>query len=235
MTKTLHIMSTLAVEVAFKATILPGWTALGHEIEINWNPTAVLMRQIRAGQGADVVVLIDESLQELAQAGIVDAATITPIAQAGFGLGVRAGTAAPDISTPEAFRNALVNARAVAYSQAGASGIYFSELIQRLGIAEIVNKRAVIIPAGFTSEKLLTGEADLAVQQVSELMSVEGVDVAGPFPPELQKHTDFSAAIFTKAADRELAEAFIAHLSTPQASQAYDEGGLRSRLGHQAR
>lgn len=226
----LTLMSTLAVEVAFKRSILPRWAAAGHDAEVQWSPTAVLMDRVRGGERADAIVMIDEPMQSLADAGIVRAETVTPIARAGFGLAVRAGTAAPDISTPEAFKEALVSARAVAYSLTGASGIYFGDLVDRLGVGDVVKSRAVTIPAGFTAEKLISGEADLAVQQISELMSVDGVEVIGPFPDALQKHTDFSVAVFTDARNPDLAEEFVAHLTTPESDRAYRLGGLTSRL-----
>jgi molybdate transport system substrate-binding protein len=124
----------------------------------------------------------------------------------------------------------MVNARAVAYSKAGASGIYFSRLIDRLGIAKAVNARAVIIPMGFTAEKVASGEADLAVQQISELMSVAGIDVAGPFPAEIQAVSTFDAAVFTDAANPEGASALLDVLTSPTAATAYADGGLVSRL-----
>ena len=124
----------------------------------------------------------------------------------------------------------MVDARAVAYSKAGASGIYFADLIVRLGIAEAVNAKAVIIPMGFTAEKVANGEADLAVQQISELMTVPGIDVVGPFPAEIQVASRFDAAIFTDAANSPGAQAFLRLLTSPAAAQAYADGGLSSRL-----
>jgi molybdate transport system substrate-binding protein len=94
----------------------------------------VLKESIRKGERADVVLMIDDSLRELAEAGIVIADSFTPIAQAGFGVAVATGAPHPDISTPEAFVTALVEARSIAYSRTGASGIYFAELIKTLGI-----------------------------------------------------------------------------------------------------
>jgi molybdate transport system substrate-binding protein len=174
--------------------------------------------------------MIDGTMQELARDGIVIADSITPIAQATFGLAIVAGAPRPDISTPESFARALVEARSIVYSRTGASGLYFAELIQKLGIADQVNERAVIVPGGFTAKYLLTGECDLAVQQISELMSVDGVEVAGPFPERYQMPTDFSVAIFADAEDHELAARFVTHLSSPQAAEAYEKGGLKPRI-----
>jgi molybdate transport system substrate-binding protein len=230
MSRPLKVMSTLAVEVALTRWLLPSWRAAGYEADVQWNPTSVLKGRIRAGDRADVLVMIDNSMHELAREGIVIADSITPIAQAGFGLAVAAGAPRPDISTPEAFLRALLEARSIVYSRTGASGIYFAELIQKLGIADRVNPRALVVPSGFTAKHLLTGECDLAVQQISELMSVDGVEVVGPFPQRYQMPTDFSVAIFADAEDRELAARFVTHLTSPQAAEAYDMGGLKSRL-----
>src|SRR6185437_11142847 len=113
---------------------------------------------------------------------------------------VKAGAAHPDIATEAALGAALLGARSVAYSRLGASGIYFAQLIEQLGIASEVNARATIIPAGFTAEKLLTGEADLAVQQISELMQVGGIEVVGPIPHDLQTPAVFSAGRLRESA-----------------------------------
>ena len=106
----------------------------------------------------------------------------------------RADHARPDLSTEASFRRALLEARSVAFSRGGASGIYFAGLMERMGIAEAVRAKATIIPAGFAAEKLVSGEADLAVQQISELMVVDGVDIVGPFPDAVQTTMRFSAA-----------------------------------------
>jgi molybdate transport system substrate-binding protein len=155
--------------------------------------------------------------------------SVRPLAQASFGLGVKRGEPRPDISTPERFEQALLSARSVAYSQTGASGIHFQDVIERLGIAEAVGARATAIHAGFTADKVIAGEADLAVQQISELMSIDGIDVVGPFPEPYQKHTDFSAAIFTDSETPEIAEEFLDHLSDEAAAEVYSGSGLLPR------
>lgn len=226
----LRLMTTLAVEAAFKRSVLPDWVAIHGELDVVWAPTNVLLERIASGERGDVVVLIDKPMAELAQNGIVRADTIAPIAQARFGLGTKSGAPKPDISTPDAFIKTLKEARSIAYSLTGASGVYFTQLLDKLGIADEVLAKAVAIRAGFTAEKVLSGEADLAVQQVSELMSVDGIDVVGPFPDPLQQPTDFSAAIFTDAADLDLAQRFMAHLTSQASHAAYEAGGLTSRI-----
>lgn len=229
--KTVRVMAGLAVEVAVNRWIKPAFESeTGLRLDIDWRPTAAIMKSIEAGDRADVIIGIDNSMDILVERRIVKAATRVPLADSILGVGVKAGAKRPDISTTEAFKRAMIGARAVAYSKAGASGIYFANLIQRLGIADAVNARAVVIPMGFTAEKVASGEAELAIQQVSELMTVAGIDVVGPFPPEVQTVTRFDAAIFTDAKNASGAAAFMAALTSSAAAKAYADGGLVSRL-----
>jgi molybdate transport system substrate-binding protein len=229
--KTVRVMAGLAVEVAVDRWLKPAFEAeTGLLLDIDWRPTAAIMKSIEAGDRADVIIGIDNSMDKLVERGIVQAATRVPLADSILGVGVKAGAKRPDISTAEAFKRAMVEARGVAYSKAGASGIYFANLIERLGIADAVNARAVVIPMGFTAEKVASGEAELAIQQVSELMTVPGIDVVGPFPPELQTVTRFDAAILADAKNASGAAAFMAILTSSVAAKAYGDGGLVSRL-----
>lgn len=224
---TVLIMSGIALRGAFEATVLPGFErASGLRTHVRWDPTTLLMKDIAAGERADVVVLTEEAIGQLAAQGVVERDSSVLVARAVLGLAVRKGEAKPDISTTPAFKRALLGARSVAYSQAGASGIYFDRLIERLEIAEGVRSRATIIPAGLTAERLVTGEADLAVQQISELVVVPGVEVVGPFPPECQSATTFRAAIFRDGRNRDGAKRLVAALATGDAKAAYRAAGL---------
>jgi molybdate transport system substrate-binding protein len=227
----MKVMSTLAVELALQSALLPAW---GEDVEMEWSPTGVLLDRVRAGERGDVLIAIDAPIAELVEQGVLRAGSVRPLARASFGLGVRRGEPLPDISTPERFAQALLSARSVAYSLTGASGIHFQDVIQRLGIAEAVGAKATAIHAGFTADKVIAGEADLAVQQISELMSIDGIDVVGPFPEPYQKHTDFSAAIFADTEVAELAEAFLDHLSGETADEVYARSGLLPRTASAA-
>ena len=151
----------------------------------------------------------------------------TDIALSFVGIAVRAGMPKPDISTVEAFRATILNARSVAYSRIGASGIFFAGLLDRLGIAEAVNAKALIVATGFTAERLVSGEADLAVQQISELLVVPGIEVVGPLPPDIQTVATFSGGVLTASQQPERARNLLRFLSAPEVAPVLERSGLR--------
>lgn len=230
--RTLRVLSSLAVRAAFDAAIVPAFEAgTGCRVDVDWCPTALAMERVAAGERADVVVVVADSMDRLADQDLVDPASRIEIAHSRVGLAVRAGSPRPGVSTLEGFKRALLEARSVAYSRAGASGIHLERVLEELGIADAVRAKATVIPAGFTAEKLVTGEADLAVQQVSELIVVPGIEVVGRFPDEVQAVATFSAAAMRAAADRPAAERFLAALRSEKAAAAYRAGGLDPAFG----
>ena len=179
MSDTVRVLSTLALKGAVHGLAGQYQAVGGASIVADFAPTLTLLERLRAGEAADVVILTREGLDEVAREGRVAAESCVDLARSFVGIAVKAGAAHPDISTEATLRTALLGARAVAYSRLGASGILFAKLIERLGIASDINAKAQIIQQGFTAEKLVTGEADLAVQQISELKQVGGIEVVG--------------------------------------------------------
>jgi molybdate transport system substrate-binding protein len=222
----LRVLSTLALKGAVHGLADRYQAAGGARINAEFAPTLALLQRLRAGEAADVVILTREGLDEITREGRVVAESCVDLARSYVGLAVKAGAAHPDIATEASLRAALLGARSVAYSRLGASGILFAKLIEQLGIASDINARAVIIPQGFTAERLVTGEADLAVQQISELKQIEGIEVVGPIPYELQTPAVFSAG--RMAATNEAAEAdrLLRFLASPEVAPALRESGL---------
>jgi molybdate transport system substrate-binding protein len=142
------------------------------------------------------------------------------------GIGVKAGAPRPAIATVEEVKAALLRARGVAYTRAGASGLYFAKLIQRLGIADQVNVRATIVPEGFSGDAVIRGEAELAIQQVSELMYVPGIEVVGPLPREIESRAVFSIGIMAASPRRAEAAKLMALLTSAEASAVIRRYGL---------
>jgi molybdate transport system substrate-binding protein len=222
----LRVLSTLAVKGAFAELAKRFQTATGIGVEADFAPTLGLLDRLRSGEAADVVILTREGLDEMAAERRVAAASCVDLARSYVGIAVKAGRAHPDISTEAALRTALTQARAVAYSRIGASGILFAQLIVRLGIAHIVNAHAVIIPSGLTAERVVADEADLAVQQVSELKQVIGIEVVGLIPRELQVPAIFSAGRMAATDKAAQSEQLLAFLRSPEAALVLSEAGL---------
>jgi molybdate transport system substrate-binding protein len=223
--KTVRVLSTLALKGAVTRLAGRYEAASGARIDADFAPTVGLLPRLRGGEKADLVILTREGLEELAAEGAVVAASMVDLARSYVGIAVKAGARHPDIATEDAFRASILAARSVAYSKIGASGIYFAELIARLGIADEINARATIT-AGFTAERLITGEADLAVQQISELKQVGGIEVVGPMPLSLQTPAVFSAGRLATAQNVAQADALLRYLASPEVAPVLLETGL---------
>ena len=226
MAGSIRVLSTLALKGAFGELAARYQAESGAWIDADFAPTLALLDRLRGGEGADLVILTREGLDELVREGRVVADSCVDLARSYVGIAVKAGVARPDIETEAALRTVLLGARAVAYSRLGASGILFAQLIERLGIAAEINARAVIIPQGFTAEKLITGEADLAVQQISELKQVGGIDVVGPIPLELQIPAVFSAGRMAASKPIEQSDRLLRYLASPEVAPVLRGCGL---------
>ncbi|OKO80084.1 substrate-binding domain-containing protein [Bradyrhizobium sp. NAS96.2] len=226
MDHSVRVLSTLALKGAVARLAAAYHAASGVAIDADFAPTLALLERLREGEVADVVILTREGLDEMVGEVRVARDSAVNLARSYVGVAVKAGAAHPDIASEAALREALLGARAVAYSRLGASGILFAQLIARLGIAEAINARAVIIPMGFTAEKLVTGEADLAIQQISELKQVDGIEVVGPIPLNLQTPAVFSAGRMTASQRAAAAEHLLRYLWSPEVAPVLRETGL---------
>lgn len=223
----LKILSTLAVQGALPALAPRYEQSAGTSIAIEFAPTNGLLARIAAGEAADVAILTRLAIDDLARDGVLIPGSVADVAVSLVGIAVKAGAAKPDIGSVEALKATLLAAKSIVYSKIGASGVFFAELIRRLGITDEVNVKATVIPSGFTAELAARGEVELAVQQVSELMQVPGIDVVGPLPPGAESVTMFSAGVFAASDQAEAALEFIAYLRSSSAAQALSAAGLK--------
>lgn len=221
-----RMLSTLGLMGAMRSLSSAYEAATGVRIDADFAPTLALLKRLRDGEAADLVVLTREGLDEVIGEGRVVAGSAADLARSFVGMAVRAGQAHPDISTEAALRKALLAARSVAYSRLGASGVYFAQLIVRMGIAAKINAKATIVEQGFTAERLVSGEADLAVQQISELKQVEGIEVVGPIPHDLQTPAVFSAGRMADAKHADAADRLLHYLASPEVVPVLRQSGL---------
>ena len=221
----LKLLSTLAVMGAMKELAAQYRDRSGIEIDAEFAPTVALLNRIRDGAAGDVAILTAQGIDDLIQEGPVLPGSRADIALSFVGIAVRAGAPKPNLDTTEAFRAAMLAARCVAYSKIGASGIFFAGLLDRMGLADRVN--TLVVPTGFTAERLISGEADLAVQQISELLIVPGIEIAGPLPPDIQTVATFSGGILRSAGTPDAAGDFLRFLTSPDAAPVLVASGLK--------
>lgn len=222
----IRMLSTLGLMGAMRSLSSAFETATGIHVDADFAPTLALLKRLRDGEAADLVILTREGLDEMIGEGRVLAGGAADLARSYVGIAVRAGRAHPDITTEAALRRTLLAARSVAYSRLGASGVYFAQLIDRWGIAADINAKATIVEQGFTAERLVTGEADLAVQQISELKQVGGIEVIGPVPHDLQTPAVFSAGRMANAKHADAAERLLRYLASPEVVSVLRQSGL---------
>ncbi|MBI3918965.1 MAG: substrate-binding domain-containing protein [Betaproteobacteria bacterium] len=199
--------------------------ATGHKLVTLWVPSVQMMNRLKGGETVDVVILSASSLDELIQAGRVVPGSRVDLARSGVGVAVRTGAPKPDISSGETVKRALLNAKAIAYST-GPSGIYLAGLFERMGIAEQLKSKLRRVQGEPAGAVVARGDADLAFQQVSELLPVAGIDLVGPLPPDIQKITVFSAGVHVKAAQRAAARALTKFLSSLDAAPVIRKKGM---------
>jgi molybdate transport system substrate-binding protein len=218
---------------AFKQLVVamvPAFEArTGHKVIVDNDTAGALQKRIAGGEAFDLAVITPPVLQALAGQGHVSAGGIVPLAKVAIGVAVKTGDPVPPLGTVEQFKQAVLNARKVAYidpAAGGSSGIYLDGLFNRMGIAEQVRAKAVLVPGGLVADRLTKGEADLAIHQISEILPVPGVTLVGPLPEAIQNYTTYAGAVGTRAANAQAAQAFLATLSSPEAAEVLRSKGM---------
>lgn len=207
------------LELLTKRKIVTAATSMGT------GPDSIPSR-LQRGEPVDVVIVADAALVELIKGGMILAESRTPLARSAIGMAVRAGSPRPDISSVDALKRTLLQAKSIAYS-ASVSGRYLTtELFQHLGIADQVMPKSRRIEGERVGAVVARGEAEIAFQQVSELLPEPGIDYVGPLPPEIQKVSVFSAGVTVGARDADAAHALIRFLASPDAANAITKSGM---------
>jgi len=193
------------------------------KVEVRFQPMGPLVESLAQGVKVDLVIVTEETLARLEREHLVKPGA-RPIARVGIGVAVNEKAPLPDISTVDAFRRTLLAAKSVVYidPKIGTSGKHVAEVLERLGIAAEVNAKARLGQGGYIVEPVGRGEIELGIHQISEILPVKGVKLAGPLPPELQKYTTYVAA---PVGESRLALDFIGYLTGPQARAALPQAG----------
>jgi len=223
------------ISTAIKAAtdeLLPAFErANGHTIRASYAPSGALIPRFDRGEPVDVFLTDSAAIDELIKRGKVVAGR-TDLARTGIGIAVRKGAPKPDVSSPEALKRALLAAKSIAHTAPAGGGVTAAHVMgvfEKLGIAAEVTPKVKLAaggPNGRVSVLVSSGEAEIGLQQVSELMSNPQVEVIGMLPAELQQMTTYSAGTTTTARQTEAAQAFIRHLAAPAAMTIYKTKGL---------
>jgi molybdate transport system substrate-binding protein len=229
----LTVYSTIGVRSAAEELFRQFEKTSGHTLAVTWGTAPMLVKRIESGEAADVVVLSRAGIDALLKQGKVTAGSDVTLAGSGVAIAVKAGAPKPDISTPEALKATLLKAKSIAYSEpsaGGASGVYFAKLLERMGIAEQMKPKTKYPPAGgFSAALLMTGEAELAVQQKPELLHVAGTEIVGFLPGDLNLVTEFAAGIMPESNNADAGKSLIKMLQLPEAAAVFRSKGLDPR------
>jgi molybdate transport system substrate-binding protein len=212
---------------AVTATLIPDVErTIGLAVDVDYASTNMLMDKIVGGETGDLAVLSAEAIDGLIASGVLQKGSRVDLAKSSIGVAVRRGTLAPDVGTVEALKAALLAAKSVMYSKTGISGVYMPQLLEKLGIADQIAPKARNPSYGTVGEALARGEAEIAMQQISELLPVAGIKVIAPLPAEVQLVTVFSAGIFSAAVEPRAARMLVEQLTTNAARPLYTAKGL---------
>ena len=202
----------------------------GQKFDFTIGTTGQLRNIIASGQHADLIIVSTPLMGELEKTGKLTPGSRAELGRVGIGVTVREGAAVPDVSTPDALKKALIEARSVAYTnpaEGGTSGIYFASVAERFGIGDEIKKKATLTRGGREAAiEVAEGRAELAIVFISEAMAVKGVRLAGPLPPTLQDYSAYAAAIPASSTDPAAARAFIAALTSTAMAERWRSNGF---------
>jgi len=226
------VLSTTAMKTVFEELSPSFERATGSRLTVELGPSMRLEQRLGDGEAADVAIVSAGGAAALVARGRLVADSVVPIAGSSIGVAVPKGAPQPDIASVEGFRRAMLAAKSIACSKpvgGGQSGAHLAKVFEQLGIAEAMAAKAKYGAggaAGLAGLVVRRGEADIGIQQMAELMAVDGIDVVGPLPPQLQSVTSFVAAITAVASEPEAGRALIDFLMTPDAKRVLKAKGL---------
>jgi molybdate transport system substrate-binding protein len=201
----------------------------GNKVIVDNGTTGQLKQRIEGGEAFDLLVITPAVVDEMIKSGKLAAGSQVKLASVGVGVVVKEGAPKPDISTVEKFKDALLAAKSVAYidpASGGSSGIYVDKLLVKLGIADQIKPKAKLKQGGHVADLIVSGEAELGIHQISEIVPVKGAALVGPLPKEIQNTTTYAAGLSASAKDKNATKELIEYLSGPDAAAVLKSKGM---------
>lgn len=226
----IKVFATVGVKSVLEEIIPKFEKATGNKVAITWSTAALLAKRVQAGEQADALILIKGNIETLQKEGKIVPGTDVIFTKSIFAVGIKAGAPKPNISTPEAFKKALLASKAVSYTNpatGGASGVYTAKQIDKMGITEQMKGKTKHPPSGgFSGSLLVDGQADIAINSKPELLSVPGVEVVGPLPGDMAFTVTYDAGVQTGAAQADAAKTLVKYLMSPEAQTVFKAKGF---------
>jgi len=203
----------------------------GHKLAIDYGLAADQKKRILGGEHADLIILTRAMMEDLAKQNKLTADGLVNVAGTSVAVAARAGAAKPDISTVDAFKQALLSAKSIVYAdpaKGGLSGIVAARAIERLGIAEQMKAKTILVPGAQSGDLVAKGEAELGIAQASEIVPVAGAQLLGPLPGELGTMTLFTGGIGAESQSVPAVKALIEFLTGPDAAPSFKAKGFEA-------
>jgi len=227
---TLNVYSTIAMRGVLEELVPQFQKESGNTLAITWGTAAMLAKRIEAGEPADIAILTQANIETLSKEGKIAPGSEVELAASSIAVAIKSGAHKPDISSAEALKETLLQAKSIAYSDpasGGASGVYFAKLLEQMGIADEMKAKTKFPPAGGNAATLVaTGEAELAIQAKPEIMNAAGVDVVGLLPAELNTVTTFAAGVTAASKNPDAGKTFLKFLQSPEAEAIFKASGF---------
>ena len=202
----------------------------GHRLSVTTDIAIRMVRRVRDGEPFDLLVAAPGQMDALIREGKIIPETRTDLTRSGIGVEVRSGTAKPDISSVEAFKRALLNAKSIAYLKEGQSGVYLSGLLERLGIAEAIKPKVTRPETDIVSELVAKGDIELGMVVITQILTTPGVELVGPLPAEIQSYITFTGGVSKASRHPEAVGELIRFLTGPAALPVIKAQGMEPAL-----
>lgn len=223
------VLSGGAVKSAFTEAAAAWEKKSGHKVSATFAPAGEMRKKVAAGEVTDVLIVPSENLPEYEKGGVIEPTTRKDLGVVAMGVAVKQGAPVPDVSTPEALKRTLQQAKSLTYMDPtrGTSGKHFDEaVLPKLGIRDEVRAKTRFGEGGFIAEKVAKGEVDIVFHQMTEMLPVKGITIVGPLPKELQKETVYSAVVMKGAKNPKDAQGLIDYLVSAEGRKAFLDRGF---------
>lgn len=221
----IKVMASVAFKDAYLALLPDFEKSTNYRVNTFWLPTVEIMQRLKGDETVDLVIISAAGIDELIQLGKLEAQSRKNYLRSGIGVGVQRGAAKQDLSNQETFKQALLQAKSVAYST-GPSGVYLAALFEKMGMTAALAPKLILVQGEPVGEVVRRGEAEIGLQQIPEILAVPGIDFVGPLPPEIQVMTTFAFGIHEKARDVMAVQAWMQRLQDNSALPFINQYGL---------